>query len=64
MAQIWGFVCMLVRDNGTELTSNAMLIWQVDRRANGMTIAPGKPMQNSFVESFNGRPSLRAVQYC
>jgi len=40
---------------GTELTSNAMLKWQEDRQVEWHYIAPGKPMQNGFVESFNGR---------
>ena len=50
-----GYPCMVVSDNGTELTSNAMLKWQEDRHVEWHYIAPGKPMQNGFVESFNGR---------
>ena len=46
---------MVVSDNGSELTSNAMLKWQQDRGVEWHYIAPGKPMQNGFVESFNGR---------
>ena len=46
---------MVVSDNGTELTSNAMLKWQEDRKVSWHYIAPGKPMQNGLVESFNGR---------
>ena len=46
---------MLVSDNGTELTSNAILRWQQDSGVGWHYIAPGKPMQNGFVESFNGR---------
>ena len=46
---------MVVSDNGTELPSNAILKWQEDRRIECHYIAPGKPMQNGFVESFNGR---------
>ena len=46
---------MVVSDNGTELTSNAMLKWQEDRKVGWHDIAPGKPMQNGLVESFNGR---------
>ena len=41
--------------SGTELTSNAILKWQEDREVEWHYIAPGKPMQNGFVESFNGR---------
>ena len=40
---------------GTELTSNAMLKWQEDRQIDAHFIEPGKPPQNGFVESFNGR---------
>ena len=43
------------RDNGTERTSNAMLKWQQDRGVAWHYIAQGKPMQNGFVESLNGR---------
>jgi len=46
---------MMVSDNGTELTSMAILRWSQDRRVEWHYIAPGKPMQNGFVESFNGR---------
>lgn len=46
---------MVVRDHGTELTSNAILKWQEDRKVDWHYIAPSKPMQNGFVESFNGR---------
>jgi putative transposase len=46
---------MIVSDNGTEFTSNAMLAWAQDNRVVWHFIAPGKPMQNGFCESFNGR---------
>lgn len=46
---------MVVSDNGTELTSRAILQWQEDSQVEGHYIAPGKPMQNGFVESLNGR---------
>ena len=45
----------MVSDNGTELTSNTMLKWQQERGVEWHYIAPGKPMQNGFVESFNWR---------
>jgi transposase InsO family protein len=45
---------MIVSDNGTELTSNAILRWCSEQRVEWHYIAPGKPMQNGFVESFNG----------
>lgn len=46
---------MIVSDHGTEFTSNAILAWSKDHRVDWHYIAPGKPMQNGFVESFNGR---------
>lgn len=55
IAEMCGFPCLVVSDNSTELTSNAMLKWQEDRQVEWHYIAPRKPMQNGFVESFNGR---------
>jgi putative transposase len=55
IAMTRGYPCMIVSDNGTELTSNAILRWQQERLVEWHYIAPGKPMQNGFVESFNGR---------
>lgn len=46
---------MIVSDNGTELTSNAVLKWAQDNCIQWHYIAPGKPMQNGYSESFNGR---------
>jgi putative transposase len=40
---------------GAELTSRAILQWQEDHGVEWHYIAPGKPMQNGFVESLNGR---------
>jgi putative transposase len=40
---------------GTELTSNAVLAWCGDVGIEWHYIAPGRPTQNGFVESFNGR---------
>ena len=46
---------MIVSDNGTELTSNAVLAFAGAFGIEWHYIAPGRPMQNGFVESFNGR---------
>ena len=46
---------MIVSDNGTALTSLAILRWAQDRRIEWHYIAPGKPQQNGYVESFNDR---------
>jgi putative transposase len=45
----------LVLDNGPELTGRALDEWAADRGVRLRFIAPGKPSQNGFVESFNGR---------
>jgi putative transposase len=45
----------IVSDNGTELTSMAILRWSEERRVEWHYIAPGKPQQNAFAESFIGR---------
>ena len=46
---------MIVSDHGTEFTSNAILSWTNENKIDWHYIAPGKPMQNGFCESFNGR---------
>ena len=46
---------LCVSDNGTELTSMAILRWCQERQIEWHYIAPGKPQQNGFIESFNGR---------
>ena len=46
---------MIVSDNGTELTCNAVLKWAEDNGVEWHYIAPGKPQQNGFMESFNGK---------
>ncbi|BDW83726.1 transposase [Erythrobacter sp. Dej080120_24] len=45
----------IVSDNGTELTSMAILRWSKERNVEWHYIAPGKPYQNGFIESFNAR---------
>jgi putative transposase len=45
----------ILSDNGTELTSNAIVSWTVEAGVDWHYIDPGKPMQNPFIESFNGR---------
>src|SRR5204863_8141132 len=45
----------IVSDNGTELTSTAILNWCQETGVNWHYIAPGKPTDNAFIESFNGK---------
>jgi putative transposase len=44
-----------VVSNGTEVTTASILRWSQERQVEWHYIAPGKPTQNAFVESFNGR---------
>jgi hypothetical protein len=44
----------IVSDNGTELTSNGILSWAAKASVDWHYIEPGKPVQNAFIESFNG----------
>lgn len=53
---VWrGRPAMIVSGNGTELTSTAIPAWAQDHYAEWHYIAPSKPTQNGFAESFNGR---------
>ena len=45
----------IVCDNGPELTSKAMFFWAREAGVKLHFIQPGKPTQNAFVESFNGK---------
>ena len=49
-----GWPHTIVSDNGTELTSNAVLRWAAER-VSWHYIQPGKPVQNAFIESFNSK---------
>lgn len=42
-------------DNGAEFTAGAVMRWLRDQAIGPSFIAPGRPWQNGFVESFNGK---------
>jgi putative transposase len=42
-------------DNGKEFCGLAMLTWAHDKQVSLRLIEPGKPNQNAYIESFNGR---------
>lgn len=42
-------------DNGSEFTSRAILAWAVEQKIELVHIRPGKPVENAYSESFNGR---------
>ncbi len=42
-------------DNGPEFTSRAFMAWAQAHGIRHILIQPGRPMQNGFIESFNGK---------
>jgi putative transposase len=55
VAAIYGYPKYLRIDNGTELTSKIMQLWSEEHDVELLFIQPGKPTQNAYIESFNGR---------
>ena len=55
LIQLHGKPAAIVSDNGTELTSRAILEWQNSTGVSWHYITPGKPTQNAYIESFIGR---------
>lgn len=48
-------------DNGPEFTSRRLVAWCAERQIRLIHIQPGKPMQNGYVESFNGRLRMECL---
>jgi putative transposase len=46
---------VLVTDNGPEFTSRVLAAWAAPHGVRLFFIEPGKPTQNAFIESFNGK---------
>ncbi len=55
LAEVTGQPRVIVMDNGPEFTSKAMLCWAQQRGVKLHFIDPGKPTQNAYIESFNGK---------
>ncbi len=55
VAQERGYPKSIVSDNGPEFIGRALDTWAYDHRVTLDFIQPGKPVQNAFAESFNGR---------
>ncbi len=55
LAQRRGLPRSIQTDNGPEFTGQALDIWAHRRRVQLQFIRPGKPTENAFIESFNGR---------
>src|SRR5204863_2420613 len=43
------------RDNGSEFCSRALEAWVIQHGVQLCFIRPGRPVENAFIESFNGR---------
>ena len=55
LAKTRGLPKAIRTDNGKEFCSRAMLTWAHARSVQLFLIEPGKPNQNAYIESFNGR---------
>ena len=50
-----GYPAAVRTDNGPEFTSRAFIGWTQAHGVRHLLIEPGRPMQNGYIESFNGR---------
>ena len=55
LAETHGLPKVIVVDNGSEFISKALDSWAYEQKVQLHFIQPGKPTQNGFVESFNGK---------
>ncbi len=54
-ARFRGYPQAVRTDNGPEFTSRAFMAWTQKHGIRHILIEPGKPMQNGYIESFNGK---------
>jgi putative transposase len=54
-ARFRGYPAAVRTDNGPEFTSGAFMAWAQAHGIRHILIEPGRPMQNGYIESFNGR---------
>ena len=50
-----GVPATIISDNGPEFTGVALDRWAAERGVHQHFIRPGKPMENGYIESFNGK---------
>lgn len=55
VAESWGYPKSITVDNGPEFVSNALDQWAHAHGVQLLFSRPGKPVDNAFIESFNGR---------
>jgi putative transposase len=53
-AIFWGYPAAVRTDHGPEFTSRAFIVWAQSHGVRHILIQPGRPMQNGYIESFNG----------
>lgn len=54
---------VIVVDNGPEFASKALDGWAYDNKVGLRFITPGKPVENAFIESFNGKFRDECLNY-
>ncbi len=54
-ARFRGYPAAVRTDNGLEFTSRAFIAWTQEHHIRHILIEPGRPMQNGYIESFNGK---------
>jgi len=54
-AMFRGYPAAVRTDNGPEFTCRAFIAWAQSHGVQHILIQPGRPMQNSYIESFNGK---------
>ena len=54
-ARFRGYPRAVRTDNGPEFTSRAFMAWAQGHGIRHILIEPGRPMQNGYIESFNGK---------
>ncbi|ELY7133697.1 IS3 family transposase [Pseudomonas aeruginosa] len=54
-ARFRGYPRAVRTDNGPEFTSRAFIAWTQQNGIQHLLIEPGRPMQNGYIESFNGK---------
>ena len=50
-----GYPLAVRTDSGPEFTSRAFMVWAQSHGIRHILIEPGRPMQNGYIESFNGK---------
>ncbi len=53
----------ILTDNGPEFTSCAHSEWTYDKKIHHIFIEPGKPVQNAYTESFNGKFREECIEF-